>query len=75
MLWIDKVSCVHAGILSLDIGNALSDTLSPLCFLQYRPRTLDDLVINQEFGESLKKLVSIILQYFLYGSVCQHCMV
>lgn len=28
--------------------------------MQYRPRTLDNLVINQEFGESLKKLVSPI---------------
>lgn len=25
---------------------------------QYRPRTLDDLIIHQEFGESLKKLVA-----------------
>ena len=28
--------------------------------MQYRPRTLDDLVIHKEFGDSLKKLVRLL---------------
>ena len=39
-----------------------SDTVTQTtytCVLQYRPRTLDDLVIHKDIGDSLRKLVSV----------------